>query len=148
MLACLLATPYLYASVLSTYVLPQHCTCMQPPCQCMLDSRIIAVCLTITQCVSISLKSLFVSTGDVITGINDRKVTKAADLAISLDSFKVGDKVVLKVRRGDEGSQVSNPSACTSVQDTKFVSLFLLCHCLQPGFVNSNNFITKVLQSC
>lgn len=44
--------------------------------------------------------------GDVITGINDRKVTKAADLAIALDSFQVGETVTLKVRRGDEGSQV------------------------------------------
>lgn len=44
--------------------------------------------------------------GDVITGINDRKVTKAADLAIALDSFQVGDTITLKVRRGDEGSQV------------------------------------------
>ena len=47
--------------------------------------------------------------GDVITGINGRKVTKAADLAIALDDFKVGDKVSLRVRRGEEGSQVSNP---------------------------------------
>ncbi|DBB09887.1 hypothetical protein WJX82_007791 [Trebouxia sp. C0006] len=46
-------------------------------------------------------------TGDVITGINARKVTKAADLAIALDDFKVGDKVTLKVRRGEEGSQGS-----------------------------------------
>ena len=45
--------------------------------------------------------------GDVITGIDDRKVTKAADLALALDSFQVGDKVTLKVRRGDEGSQVT-----------------------------------------
>ena len=44
--------------------------------------------------------------GDVITSINDRKVTKAADLAIALDSFQVGETVTLKVRRGDEGSQV------------------------------------------
>ena len=44
--------------------------------------------------------------GDVITGINDRKVTKAADLAIALDSFQVGETITLKVRRGDEGSQV------------------------------------------
>ena len=50
--------------------------------------------------------------GDVITGINDRKVTKAADLAIALDSFQVGDKVTLKVRRGDEGAQVIEESAC------------------------------------
>jgi len=49
--------------------------------------------------------------GDVITGINGRKVTKAADLAIALDDFKVGDKVTLKVRRGEEGSQVSNPAS-------------------------------------
>ena len=49
--------------------------------------------------------------GDVIIGINGRKVTKAADLAIALDDFKVGDKVTLKVRRGEEGSQVSNPAS-------------------------------------
>ena len=49
--------------------------------------------------------------GDVITGINGRKVTKAADLAIALDDFKVGDKVTLKVRRGEEGSQVSSPAS-------------------------------------
>lgn len=48
--------------------------------------------------------------GDVITGVNNRKVTKAADLAIALDSFNVGDKIVLKVRRGDEGSQASTQS--------------------------------------
>lgn len=50
--------------------------------------------------------------GDVITSINDRKVTKAADLAIALDSFQVGDTVTLKVRRGDEGSQVQCCSCC------------------------------------
>ena len=50
--------------------------------------------------------------GDVITGINDRKVTKAADLAIALDSFQVGETVTLKVRRGDEGSQVYCCSCC------------------------------------
>lgn len=44
-------------------------------------------------------------TGDVITGISGRKVTKAADLAVSLDDYKVGDKVTLQVRRGAEGSQ-------------------------------------------
>ncbi|KAL3159581.1 hypothetical protein ABBQ38_009994 [Trebouxia sp. C0009 RCD-2024] len=44
-------------------------------------------------------------TGDVITGINDRKVTKGADLALALDSFQVGDRVTLKVRRGEEGAQ-------------------------------------------
>ena len=44
--------------------------------------------------------------GDVITGINERKVTKAADLALALDSFQVGDRVSLKVRRGEEGAQV------------------------------------------
>lgn len=44
--------------------------------------------------------------GDVITGINGRKVTKAADLAVSLDDYKVGDKITLQVRRGAEGSQV------------------------------------------
>ncbi len=57
--------------------------------------------------------------GDVITGINGRKVTKAADLAIALDDFKVGDKVTLKVRRGEEGSQVSNPAS---------TSCCLICH--------------------
>lgn len=51
-------------------------------------------------------------TGDVITGINDRKVTKAADLAIALDSFQVGDRVTLKVRRGDEGAQVGCCACC------------------------------------
>lgn len=47
-----------------------------------------------------------VAAGDVITGISGRKVTKAADLAVSLDDYKVGDKVTLQVRRGAEGSQV------------------------------------------
>ena len=54
------------------------------------------------------IRMLSVCTGDVITGINDRKVNKAADLAISLDSLNVGDRVTLKVRRGNEGSQVSS----------------------------------------
>ena len=54
---------------------------------------------------------LVCTAGDVITGINGRKVTKAVDLAIALDDFKVGDKVALKVRRGEEGSQVSNPAS-------------------------------------
>jgi len=54
---------------------------------------------------------LMCTAGDVITGINARKVTKAADLAIALDDFKVGDKVTLKVRRGEEGSQVSSPAS-------------------------------------
>ena len=54
---------------------------------------------------------LMCTAGDVITGINARKVTKAADLAIALDDFKVGEKVTLKVRRGEEGSQVSSPAS-------------------------------------
>ena len=56
-------------------------------------------------------QALMCTAGDVITGINARKVTRAADLAIALDDFKVGDKVTLKVRRGEEGSQVSSPAS-------------------------------------
>lgn len=65
----------------------------------------ILACLTCLNCLIPKLLG-DCAVGDVITGINDRKVTKAADLAIALDSFQVGEKVTLKVRRGDEGSQV------------------------------------------
>ncbi|CAL8469139.1 g8680 [Coccomyxa elongata] len=43
--------------------------------------------------------------GDVITAVDSRPVTKPGDLALALDDYSVGDKIVLTVQRGVGDSQ-------------------------------------------
>ena len=44
--------------------------------------------------------------GDVIIGLEGRKVTRAGDLVIALDDFNIGDTVSLTVQRGVGQQQV------------------------------------------
>lgn len=53
--------------------------------------------------------------GDVIIGLEGRKVTRAGDLVIALDDFNIGDTVSLTVQRGVGQQQVSFSDNCLDV---------------------------------
>ncbi len=44
--------------------------------------------------------------GDVIVGLEGKKITRASDLVTALDDFSIGDKVSLTIQRGVGQQQV------------------------------------------
>ena len=56
--------------------------------------------------------------GDVITALGERQVSSAGDLVAALDTYNIGDEVVMQIRRDSSGgSQGKSLSLSLTLQE-------------------------------